>query len=455
MRTGITIAVENTFNGLAPWCWKSLTDLQVGRQVYESLVQYDRAGRISPHLAEHWESSDNGMTWMFRVRSGACFHDGRLVSSDAIAGDLADRVLPLLGLSDRVQAVTVLDSSAFQLKLASPFVPLLARLASPLAVVCASGGSADPAPAGTGPYKLKATDDSGWPVLERVKYRCAKSIDSIRYLPMPSGGDMWAALKGGTVDVIYECPYGVIADPPACGGVVIESMLSLSVNMLLFNSKSARFEQLSRRTALARSINRETLFRFVNESVGAIAESPISPASRFHVPKEHHRAAEPVGEPTRKGERFTLLASAGYGRKFLAQLREQVERGGFQCDVVELDFPELMWRLRSGNFEAALTGMLGSDDPDLLMYDGFHSRGLDNYSGFESGEYDQLVEHARVCHDDDIRRRLYAQAVEVIHANVPAVFFRHGMSVVAHNAAIHGIRPYADNYLRVAEGRFA
>jgi ABC-type transport system substrate-binding protein len=44
--------------------------------IFTPLVDYDRAGRIAPLLAEHFEVSSDGLRHTFRIRRGVLFHDG-------------------------------------------------------------------------------------------------------------------------------------------------------------------------------------------------------------------------------------------------------------------------------------------------------------------------------------------------------------------------------------------
>jgi ABC-type transport system substrate-binding protein len=44
--------------------------------VFESLVRLDAQGAVKPWLATNWTVSDDGLTYVFRLRPGVRFHDG-------------------------------------------------------------------------------------------------------------------------------------------------------------------------------------------------------------------------------------------------------------------------------------------------------------------------------------------------------------------------------------------
>lgn len=58
----------------------------VFRHSYEGLTDLDCRGEVVPALAEAWSTPDGGRTWVFTLREGAAFDDGRAVA----AGDVLD-----------------------------------------------------------------------------------------------------------------------------------------------------------------------------------------------------------------------------------------------------------------------------------------------------------------------------------------------------------------------------
>lgn len=73
--------------------WPTFIDPAVGSDfssstalanLYDSLVFPVAGGDVEPWLAESWETSEDGMTWTFKLREGVTFHDG----SELTAGDV-------------------------------------------------------------------------------------------------------------------------------------------------------------------------------------------------------------------------------------------------------------------------------------------------------------------------------------------------------------------------------
>ena len=90
------VLVDPVEPGHAPAAVNDSEDL-VFRQLYETLVQVDCDGRVSPGLASSWTSRDFGRTWVFTLRDSAYFSDGTPVTPTQVRDAwLAARARPLV-----------------------------------------------------------------------------------------------------------------------------------------------------------------------------------------------------------------------------------------------------------------------------------------------------------------------------------------------------------------------
>ncbi|HBT54017.1 MAG TPA: ABC transporter substrate-binding protein, partial [Erwinia persicina] len=70
---------------LDPAFWFESYMYFVGSQLFNCLAEVDENGKITPSLAERWETSDGSRTWVLTIRQGVQFHDGRsLTAKDVV-----------------------------------------------------------------------------------------------------------------------------------------------------------------------------------------------------------------------------------------------------------------------------------------------------------------------------------------------------------------------------------
>ena len=144
-----------------------VTDVPTSRivmHIHETLVKPDEAGTMQPALATSWSTSDDKLTWTFKLRQGVRFHDGTPFNAAAVKATF-DRIRDPATASPRRSAlaaitdIKVVDDHTIALVTKEPFAPLLAQISaynlaimSPAQVQKAGAGYREQ-PAGTGPFK--------------------------------------------------------------------------------------------------------------------------------------------------------------------------------------------------------------------------------------------------------------------------------------------------------------
>src|SRR6266550_2403991 len=146
----LTFALENDPANLDPMLSGLFVDRNIHYAMYDSLVRVDPKGNIIPWLAEKWETSSDGKTVTFTLRTDVKFHDGTSFDADAVKWNI-ERYKTTQGslrtgdLSS-VDTVTVVDPKTVKLNLKSAFAPLLGAVGADFTL--------KPFKAGTGPFIL-------------------------------------------------------------------------------------------------------------------------------------------------------------------------------------------------------------------------------------------------------------------------------------------------------------
>ena len=113
----------------------STSDEVLLQNVAQGLVRFDAAGNIVPGLAERWNVSDDGLSYIFRIAS-AEWPDGRKITAQQVAKLLKRQLAPRSknGLKDAlgaVQDVVAMTDRVIEIQLIAPRPNLLPLLAQP------------------------------------------------------------------------------------------------------------------------------------------------------------------------------------------------------------------------------------------------------------------------------------------------------------------------------------
>lgn len=82
-----------TLKVVAPWEMKSPDPAKSGyiylrMELIETLTSVDHEGNQQPCLATDWTTSPDGLEWRFTLRKGVKFHDGSLMTPEAVVNAL-------------------------------------------------------------------------------------------------------------------------------------------------------------------------------------------------------------------------------------------------------------------------------------------------------------------------------------------------------------------------------
>src|SRR5215813_12017871 len=130
--------------------------------MYTGLTDLDQQGNIVPGIAESWEPNKALTSWVFRLRKGVLFHNGREVDAEAVKLNILSIKDPAIGTEfhhgaiQSIATVDILDKYTVRFNLSEPDVSLQANvmhyptnLQAPEAFDTASER-----PIGTGPFKF-------------------------------------------------------------------------------------------------------------------------------------------------------------------------------------------------------------------------------------------------------------------------------------------------------------
>ena len=275
------VATTTPDKGLLHWMFNGLVRIKPGEA---------SPANIEPDIAESWTSSEDGLTWTFKLRQDVDCHGdyGRL--------DAEDVVFSLNRAANPDISAFAKDYAAFDsveatgdhevtVKLKNS-IPSLLGLLVPYHggnIVCkdaveALGADFERSPIGTGPFmfaeyqpqqyvKLVANPDyfRGEPKIKEIFYR---------YIPSDASRDL--AFQSGEIDMIYgkqdQTWVERISQVP---GTKISVMTPGEVSVIHLNMTMPPLDDVKVRRAIAHAVNRDAMVEFKGPDVTLAAISPV------------------------------------------------------------------------------------------------------------------------------------------------------------------------------------
>jgi peptide/nickel transport system substrate-binding protein len=470
----LRIGLSSEINTLDPHLSTSSLDRQIYQSVYDTLVRLDKDLNIAPGLAKSWEQSDP-KTVVFKLQSGVTYHDGEPFNAASVKANVERmKTHPKTlrkGELDDVVSVDVVDDLTvkFNLKQASsPLLSLLTDRAGMMVSTKAAEAAGDDfarKPVGTGPFKFVEWVKDDHMTLRKWEQHWEKDADGVQlpyldeviYKPIPDGTQRLTAVRTGTVDMIDVPPSKDMPALKTGTDLRYSELPGLAYRYIQLNVKRAPLDNKAFRQAIAWSIDREAINKAVFFNVGQVGYQAIPPSSfafdpdfKPYSPRDVGKAKAKLAESGVANPTFTGMVPNTPEDKQLAEVfKEQLAETGITLEIELLENTVLGDRALKREYQASINGWSGRPDPDGNVFNFFHGKGAQNRSDYANAEVDKLLEAARATYDNAERKKLYAQANELILEDSPVIFSQHRPEVKVMTQKVQGFIHVPDGMMRV------
>ena len=292
----LTVAIGVDIDTMDPMRQTTTTVQNVVEMIVEPLVWVDPNGKIQPLLATSWQTSQDGLSWTFTLRSGVKFSDGEPFNAAAAKTNF-DRLLdpsnscPLCSAFRSVQTVDAVDDTHLKLTLRQPVAPLLGLLTEVTFGMVAPNtiakGTADykdqEKPVGTGPYVFTDRVKGDHVTLTRNdQYWGKKANYKTQFFKIvPEAASREALVRSGQADVILLPP---ASDIPALQKDANVKMILAPGDrtiFLAFNTQDADQPLLQKpevRQALNYAVNKNEIIKSVLFGAASPMDAPMAPS---------------------------------------------------------------------------------------------------------------------------------------------------------------------------------
>jgi peptide/nickel transport system substrate-binding protein len=394
--------------------------------LFEGLVQFARDGSVQPCLAESWEISGDGLSYVFHLRGGVRFHNGTVFDAGTAKYSLERALAPESANPQRsriaaIRAVQMLDARTLRLGLSRRSGGLLQSLAWGAFVMVEPGSAPTNStqPVGTGPFRFLAWSRGDSLTLERNDGYWGTPAHlarvTFKFISDPSAA--YAALMAGDIDVFSNYPapesFGQFAADPRfkvfVGSTEAETVLAL-------NNRHPPLDDLRVRRAVAYALDRHAIIDGAMFGYGTPIGSHFPPHSPDYVDLTGVYPYDPA-------RARALLAQAGYPNGFSVTLKlpppSYARRAG---EIVASQLAQVGIAVRLENLEWAqwLDQVFTRHDFDMSIvahaepmdYD-IYARD-DYYFGYSNAEFKALL----AALDDSIDPRARHELLEKIQRKI-------------------------------------
>jgi peptide/nickel transport system substrate-binding protein len=456
----LVIGKPYEITGYDPHVEAAQTSWEIQAVVYESLIFLDDDLNPAPGLAESWESPDD-RTYVFHLREGVKFHNGREMTADDVFFSL-QRVLtyhlawwdakmgpprqlgpaeatatalgtpvagPEVGLTIEVTGPYEITATLYE-----PYAPFLASLTgTPVSIVPGAeveSGEIDLSTemVGTGPFQLvEHIQDQRWILSKFADYwqQDLPYLEEVVWQVMTDEAARVAALRAGEIQLtMFENPkmLDLLASDPNVTTVV---QAATNYYILFVNGKPPELSDERVRQAISLGIDREQI-KDVALFGRAHTTGPIAAAFT-----QFARPLDEIPFYTRDVARAKqLLADAGYADGLQLQLlitpvlaatipiaelmKTQLAEIGINIEIVQRDLATFVDEyIVQGTNQLAISWWAGYSDPYLILLEN-SSNVSASILGISDPEVDELIASSAATVEPEDRLQVLRELEDAI-----------------------------------------
>jgi oligopeptide transport system substrate-binding protein len=429
------------------------------QNVYEGLVGWNEQNVPSPKIAESWDVEDGGTTYVFHLRRGVKFHNGREVTADdfkfgferacnpklaspvaaSYLGDILGVTERLRGQAKEVAGVQVVDPYTLKIQIDKPRAYFLAKLTYPVywpvpkeAVDFDKEMTSASQAIGAGPYKMIRYEKDQIVVLEANKdyYGGAPKVAQIERPVITDATTRLNKFKSGELDLVpleRQDVKALAADPEYKGKLRYfprPAIWYIGLNV----QKYPPFARRDVRRALAMAIDKRHIVQDLLDGINTEANSILPPGVYGFREKADSIPYDPEGAKK-------LLAQAGYpagkglppvtiyyraDRPDIETVASEVATELRKTLGMQINQQSMEWRAyldKNNKKQLPFFHMRWAADyldPQNFLSLMLTTNGGENKTYYSNLAYDALCEKADTSQDPEERKKLYAKAEDMV-----------------------------------------
>ena len=462
----VTMVIESSPTNLDPRIGTDGQSEHIDSLIFDALVRRDEHFNVQPWLAQSWETPDP-LTYIFHLRSGVHFHDGRPLSSKdvqwTIASILNGSVPTVKSQGYRnVAHIDAPDPLTVIFHLKQPDPGLLPSLSDGAIGIIPAGSGRDFGrnPIGSGPFRFVSQEQDKEVVIARNPSYWSQppTLEGVRFAVVPDSITRALELQKGSADVGVNA---LTADQVFAlrndTRLAVETGPGTILNYISFNTRDPALRDARVRQAIAYAINRPLIIHALWRGRARLAESllPIDHwawtgnlQAHDYEPARANSLLDRAGYKRGKGGvRFHLTIKTSTdetSRTLAVVVQQQLRDVGISLDVRSFEFATFYADIAKGAFQMyTLRWIGGNEDPDIFRY--AYATASAPPHGANRGYYsnssiDALIATAAATPVQSDRAVIYARIQQLLADDLPAINLWYLDTVIVHNRRLENIK---------------
>jgi peptide/nickel transport system substrate-binding protein len=453
---GATAALSDT---LDPAKGSNHTDYIRAFMFYNGLTTLDANLAPQPSLAESFSTKD-AKTWVFKLRQGVTFHDGKPFTPADVVFSLMRHKDPSTGskakvLAEQIEEVKATGAHEVTIRLVAPNADLPAILATSHFLIVRDGitdVNAHMAGIGTGPYKLKEFKAGVRSVAVRNENYWKPNrpyLDEIEYVGIGDEAARVNALLTGEIDLTMAInPRSVDRIKGSAKHAIFETKAGVYTDLIMRrdNGPGANPDFV---LAMKHLFNREQMVKSILLGYGEMGnDQPIHPSNRFHFkglkqrPYDLDKAKWHAQKANLGSSPIPVVVSpaATNSAEIALVMQHAARQAGLNLDVRRMP-ADGYWSQHWMKHPVGFGNINPRPTADALLTQFFKSDAPWNEAGWKNPKFDQLLLAARAETNTGKRAQMYADMQVMIHeeGGIGIPFFM--SSIDGHSKKLKGLSP--------------
>lgn len=480
-RASITYATQQTTATLDPVIHVDETESLHVMNVYDPLMYPTKGGAPKPHLAESWESSEDSLTYTFKLRKGVKFHDGTELNAEDVAYSM-DRMLSVgRGFSWLWQDVLdvgdtiAVDEYTVQFNLNEPSGPFLASLVQffvvnkDLLVANQQDGEygefgdygqefLNRQDAGSGPYYVSVYEPGTKTVFTAFEDYWggweAGQVTDVTFLIVSELATQKLMLQSGEVDFIEQWhAVESFEELAASPGIVVQKDPNVQLFFLSMDNSKPPLDNLDVRRAISYAFDYDTaisvIFKDAAQARGSVPVLlPGHNQNAIQYTRDLEKAQEYLAasgvDPSQYTLNYVYVSGLESEVRIGLLLQDNLRELGFEVVMQPEPWGRMVELVSSQETAPSFMAIFHTakyPSPDGHTYLMWHPNAWGTYmsaSYYENPTVSELLQKARLSTSIDEQFGYYGQVQEIVADDAAGLFIANPLHRMAHRDRVSG-----------------